>query len=321
MSLRRSGAATYLAPACLLLCMACSGPPDGDAAPAAAAPSPGPVREAVSFAGEPLYRRSADVAALADADRRIASIRSEGERAETDYIEIGRLFASTYRYRDAITAYDTGLRQHPESFKLRRHRAHRYITVRELDKAIVDLEEAVELMGDAARDVVEYDANGEPNGTYEHWVWYHIGLYRYLTGDYGAAAGAFERCVELSNNPKLLIGATDWLYNAYRKSGDPEKANSVVAAIPADIDADPDHPYVKRVMLYKGVVQPDDILDSDKPPGEWTARDITIGYGVANWLRFEGEAEAADRIYRTILESPYWNAWAYVAAERELSRN
>ena len=321
MSLRRSGAATHLALAGLLLCAACSGPPDGDAAPAAVSASPGPVQEAVSFAGEPLYRRSVDVAALADADRQIASIRSKDEHAETDYVEIGRLFASTYRYRDAIAAYSTGLLQYPGSFKLRRHRAHRYITVRELDKAIVDLEEAVELMGDAARDFVEYDANGEPNGTYEYWVWYHIGLYRYLTGDYGAAASAFERCVELSSNPTLLIGATDWLYNAYRKNGDAEKANSVIAAIPADIDADPSHPYVKRVMLYKCVVQPDDILDSDKPPGEWTARDITIGYGLANWLRFEGKPEAADPIYRTILGSPYWNAWAYVAAERELSRN
>ncbi len=320
MSLRRLRTATLGATG-LLLCAACSGVPDGDPALAAASSPPGPVQEAVSFAGEPLYRRSVDVAALADADRRITSIRSKGERTETDYIEIGRLFASTYRYRDAIAAYGVGLLQYPRSFKLRRHRAHRYITVRELDKAIIDLEEAVELMGDTAHDVVEYDANGEPNGTYEHWVWYHIGLYRYLTGDYEAAAGAFERCVELSDNPELLLGATDWLYNAYRKNGDTEKANGAVAMVPADIDADPNHPYFKRVMLYKGAVKPDDVLDGDKPPNEWTARDITTGYGVASWLSFEGNSETADPIYRTILQSPYWNAWAFVATERELSGN
>ena len=100
----------------------------------------------------------------------------------------------------------------------------------------------------------------------------------------------------------------------------PEDAERVIAAIPADTDASPEYSYYKRVMLYKGLVEAADILDMDKPAGDWTGGDITTGYGVANWHKFNGDEETAQAIYDKILQSPYWSAWAYVVTDREQSR-
>jgi len=90
--------------------------------------------------------------------------------------------------------------------------------------------------------------------------------------------------------------------------------------IPVDIDTNREHPYFKRVMLYKGEYSPSDILTVEKPAGNWTGGDITVGYGVANWYRFQGDAALADEIQEKILETPYWNAWAWVVTDREASR-
>jgi tetratricopeptide (TPR) repeat protein len=230
---------------------------------------------------------------------------------------MGRHYIAGNRFQDAIDLYTRGLDAYPESFKLRRHRGHRYINVRELDNAIVDLNEAVELMGDTSSDVMEFDGNGKPYGTYEHWIWYHVGLYHYLNENFDEAARAYEKCAATAMDNKGLVGASDWLYNAYQKGGNSSEAARVIDAIPADIDADRNHPYFHRVMVYKGIEDPADLLDIDKPGDQWTGRDITLGYGIANWYKFNGDVESAEKIYKAILQTPFWNSWAYVVTDKE----
>ena len=276
-----------------------------------------PVQEAISFGGKPLYRNPVDAEKLAELDQLIAAVEMKANLSEDDYIELGRHYISGNRFQDAIALYTRGLEAHPDSFKLRRHRGHRYINVRELDKAIVDLNEAVELMGDTSADVMEYDGSGKPYGTYEHWVWYHVGLYHYLNEDFDEAARAYEKCAATAMDNKGLIGASDWLYNAYQKGGNPAEAARVIDAIPADIDADRNHPYFHRVMVYKGITSPADLLDVNKPANDWGGRDITLGYGIANWYKFNGDADTADKIYKAILQTPFWNCWAYVVTDKE----
>ncbi|NJR42151.1 MAG: insulinase family protein, partial [Akkermansiaceae bacterium] len=57
----------------------------------------------------------------------------------------------------------------------------------QLDNAIADLNRAEELIRDQP-DVPEYDATGHETGTYQHWIWYHIGLYYFLNQAYIQAA-------------------------------------------------------------------------------------------------------------------------------------
>lgn len=273
--------------------------------------------EGTSFAGAPLYRNTVPAERMAELAALAAPLEAKASLTEGEYIELGRHYIAGNRFRDAIDLYSRGIAEHPDSFKLLRHRGHRYINLRELDNAIVDLERAVALIGDEHNDVLEYNASGEPTATYEHWVYYHIGLYHYLNENWEQAAAAYKKCVDTATTNPGRVGATDWLYNAYQKGGMTEQAEAAIAAIPADLDTNTGHPYFKRVMVYKGEWQATDFVDIERPGEQWSAVDITVGYGIANWYRFNGDADRAATIHQKILQTPYWNSWAWVVTDKE----
>lgn len=277
-------------------------------------------QEATSFSGKPLYRFDIPEERLAKTESEIAVLEVKADKSENDYINLGYLYINAGRFNDAIELYTRGLESYPESFKLLRHRGHRYINTRQLDKAIVDLERAVELLGDDNSDVFQLRLSGEQFGTYEHWVWYHIALYHYLNGDYAKAAAGYEKCVSTATNNQVLIGAVDWLYNAYVKNGEPKKAKQALKSVPDDIEVNANYSYYQRVMVYKGLQDPAALLDLDKPGEQWDGREITTGYGVANWYKEQGDKQTAQLIYDNILMTPYWSSWAYVVTDREQSR-
>jgi len=317
-----------LGTAMLVFLLAACSPVETDVPPAetAAAPSGSglehPVErpvEGMSFAGAPLYRNEVDAERLRELEVRMTPLEASDSLTEDGYIELGALYIEANRFRDAIDLYSRGIEEHPESFKLHRHRGHRYINVRELENAIVDLREALRLIGTEHVDVLEYNVDGVATETYEHWTWYHIGLYHYLHGDWQQAAAAYRTCVATATRNQSRVGSSDWLYNALRKNGEHDEAEAVIAAIPVDIDTNREHPYFKRVMVYKRELAPADVLDIEKPASEWTGCDATAGYGIANWLAFEGDPETASRILQKIIATPFWNSWAYVAADRELA--
>ncbi len=280
-----------------------------------------PPQEGVSFTGKPLYRQKVSEELLSKSDSLIELIDKKGDLSEEDYIQKGNHYASSRRYRDAIEVYTEGLSKYPESFKLRRYRAHRYLSVRETEKAITDLTEAVDLLDENTVKELENDSSGKPWGTYEHWIWYHIGLYHYLNANYEKAAEAYQKCIATAINGKNVVGPSDWLYNTYQKMGNPEKAAAVLEKITPDFNTDRDHIYFKRVMLFKGLSDPEAFMDLDKPTDQWTAGDITRAYALANWYQYNDQPEVAEEIYSMILEGPVWNVWAYVATESEVSRS
>lgn len=63
-------------------------------------------------------------------------------------------------YKRAIEIFTEGINKFPEDSRFLRHRAHRYISTRQLDNAIADFEKAVILIKDT-EDVIEPD--GVPN--------------------------------------------------------------------------------------------------------------------------------------------------------------
>ena len=54
----------------------------------------------------------------------------------------GRRRAYTGDYRGAIEVFSEGIEKFPDDARMYRHRGHRYITIREFDRAIADLEKA-----------------------------------------------------------------------------------------------------------------------------------------------------------------------------------
>lgn len=272
--------------------------------------------EAISFGGQPILRSELPAERLSPALEEISALEALPSRTELDYVRLGELNASIGRFQDAITAFGRGLETYPDSYKLRRHRGHRLVNVRALDRAIVDLSEALALMPEAPEP--EIRLAGDAYGSYQHWIWYHVGLYHYLSADYDSAVDAYRNALETAPSEGLRIGSADWLWNAAMRAGDEAAAREALSGLPGVLPDGANQAYASRVRLYRGEVAPGDILDLDKP--EWTGGDMTIAYGVANWHAFNGDEATARRIYQRIVETPFWSGWAYVAAERELTR-
>ncbi len=273
------------------------------------------IQEAVSFMGEPLYRKTVDEVTLVKSDSIIQSVRARTELTEDDYHTIGLAHIMAYRFRDAIDNYTEGLEKYPDSFQLLRHRGHRYLNVRETEKAIADLMKADELIGDQYLDVMEYNSDGSQKGTFKFWVGYHLALYHIFNQQWEEAADAYRICLENAALPNNVSGASAWLYMVYQKMGESEKAEALIAPLDENFEGDQDYIYFRRIMLYQGRITPEDLMDLEKPVDQWTGREMTIAYGIADWYEQQGDTQKANEIYRNILETLHWNPWAYVVTE------
>lgn len=279
-----------------------------------------PDAEAISFAGKPLYVKPAEPAALAKSDSVINSITAKGDITENDFVEIGKQLVATNRYKQAVANYSRGLEKFPKSYKLLRNRGHRYITLRQLEKAFTDLSKAEELIPSVGEEM-EYGVDGKPTATVRHQIHYHLGVYHYLKKDYVRAAVAFEKALSAADNSKNAVGASDWLYNCYMRIGRKDKADELLKPITPDYVEDKDHAYFRRIMLYKGLISPQELIDANMAPEKMSIQDVTKLYGLANWYRYQGKSEKANELYKIILQSDGWPGFAYAAAEKDNKSN
>lgn len=274
-----------------------------------------PEPEAIAFSGKPLFAKAPDSLALVKSDSLIASIRTKEELTEDDYVAIGRSWVGVGSFRKAVDAYSEGLVKYPNSYKLLRHRGHRYINLRQLEPAIADLTRAEELIR-GGPEVYEVDATGKPGATYQHQIWYHIGLYHFLKRNYATAAEAFEKSLATSHAGADTAGASDWLYNCYMRAGETEKA--AAAAKPFTLDfaiENRDYPYYRRLLLFNNVIKPEELVDENKAIGDMTLLEMTKLYGLANWYAYRNDSVRAQTLYKKILESKEWAGFAYASAE------
>jgi tetratricopeptide (TPR) repeat protein len=253
---------------------------------------------------------------------RLAEARADYEANPDDpdaLIWLGRRTAYLARYREAIEIYTQGISAHPTDARFYRHRGHRYITVRQLDDAIRDLERAAELTR-GQPDRVEPDGlpnpAGIPRSSLQSNIWYHLALAHYLKHDFERALPAWLACLEVSANDDMQVATRDWLYMTYRRLGRDAEAANVLEPIHADMEILENHAYHRRLLMYKGELEPDSLLALDEADPVQVA---TYGYGVGNWHLYNGDAERAFEIFRRILGLPNWAAFGYIAAEAELA--
>lgn len=280
----------------------------------ATAPEP----EAISFSGKPLFAKAPDSLALVKSDSLIAAVRNKADLTEDDYITIGRSLVGVGSFRKAVEAYTEGLAKYPNSYKLLRHRGHRYINLRQLEPAIADLTKAEELIR-TEPEVFEVDAAGKPGATYQHQIWYHIGLYHFLKRNYATAAEAFEKSLATSHAGGDTAGASDWLYNCYMRAGETDKAAAVAKPFTLDFDIEnKDYPYYRRLLLFNNVIKPEDLVDENKAIGDMTLLEMTKLYGLANWYLYRSDTAKAQTLYKKILDSKEWAGFAYASAELDV---
>lgn len=233
-------------------------------------PAPPPGAEAVSLLGRPLVAPALAPDVRRRYEARLAAARAELVRAPGSadaLVWVGRRTAYLGRFREAIDLFTQGIAKYPDDARFLRHRGHRYLTVRSFERATVDLERAVRLIG-GRPDQVEPDglpnARNTPTSTLHSNSWYHLGLARYLRGDFERALLAWRACLSVSKNADMQVATTHWLYMTLRRLGRTADADAALVPIRRDMDVIENGSYLRLLLMYKGELAPDSC--SLRPP-------------------------------------------------------
>jgi tetratricopeptide (TPR) repeat protein len=281
--------------------------------------------QATSLLGQSFYEptRSAPAQARLDSMVKIARSNFEANPSEENFIWYGRRVAYLYRYNESIKIFSDGIEKYPESFRLFRHRGHRYISIREFDLAVADLQQAAALMQGHP---LEIEPDGQPNklniplGSTQFSVWYHLGLAHYLNGNFQSALMAYRECMKVSDKDDLVVATADWLYMTYRRLGMIEEAEALLELISEDMEIIENDSYHLRLLMYKGLRTPESLLEVDPDVDDPDLSVATQGYGLGNWYLYNGDPVKAKEIFTRVTNGVHWAAFGFIAAEAELAR-
>lgn len=279
----------------------------------------------VSLSGETLLPNALPESEAAKRDSLLKVAKQAFERNpdnEDNIIWYGRRLAYLSRFYAAINVYSRGLDIFPDSYRLLRHRGHRFISVRKFDLAVGDLKKAAKLVEGQP---LKTEPDGLPNRLNKplsntHFnIWYHLGLAYYLQHEYENARLSYETCLKYSDNDDLLCATADWLYMTYRHLGEAQKASQLLKIIDPGMRLVENESYFKRLMMYKGLLSPDSLLSP--VPGEEDP-DLTMatqGYAVGRWYMMNGDHDKALEIFQQVVDGKSWSAFGYIAAEAALT--
>lgn len=274
-----------------------------------------PGQQAVSLFGEPLFEREDSTGAIADADAALAEAPDDVDLL----IAAGRVRRNVWQYRQAMELYSRAIELAPDDWRAFRYRGHRHISLRDFDRAIVDLE--------AARDRAPMNWD----------VSYHLGLAYFLSGRFGDAADEYLRCMgmadsaearaaqsdgfrscsENADDPESFVAMSEWAVRSALRAGRGEVAEDLLDAITEDLTISENVAYYHDLLMYKGVMTPEQLLN---PGPDAPYRRETVGYGVANWMLVQGDTAAATELLEELVEDPWWPGFGRIAAEVELFR-
>jgi tetratricopeptide (TPR) repeat protein len=282
------------------------------------------VFEATSLLGEKLVRPTPTGEARTKMEELLSAATRAYNSAPTNadsIIWLGRRTAYLGRFNEAIDIYTRGIALHPKDARLLRHRGHRYLTTRQLDKAIADFQKAYELTRNKP-DEIEPDglpnARNIPTSSLKSNIRYHLGLAHYLKGNFAKAAKLYAEDVAAARNVDTHVASAHWLYMSLRRLGKVREAEAVLIPISAKMDVIENTAYHRLLLLYKGELKPSDILPDQETP---TLENVTTAYGVANWHLYNGRKDEAAKLVQQITAvKSQWTSFGYLAAEAELAR-
>lgn len=232
-------------------------------------------------------------------------------------IWVGRRLGYLGRHRDAVAVFTRALAARPDDPFLLRHRGHRWITLREFQRAIVDLQRAA-VACRTVPDRVEPDGQPTPgrppHGTLHYAVHYHLGLAQFLAGDFAAAERAWLDCLAVAAHDEARVAVSHWLWCARRRLGDVAGAAAVVAAIGADLDVVENRGYWQLCRFYAGRLARADLVPPAGSAGS------ALAFGLAHYDLVTGDRERAVAALRTLAGASGWSAFGVIAAEVELTR-
>ena len=252
-------------------------------------------------AQSPQYRSPAGVQYRAQADTgpvaRAAAALAADPRNVDLIIALGVAQSGARQFREAIATFTRGIAIAPDNAMLYRWRGHRHLSLREFDAANADLTHGLAL------DSTIYG------------LWYHLGVLRYVRGDFAGAAEAFARAQPRAPDAGELAGATDWRWMSLARAGRRAAADSMLATHPDSLPTTV--AYHQRLRLYRGEIGPDSALTTADTSDVAVA---TLSYGVGNWYLVRGDTAQARRWFERAVASGGWPAFGFIAAEAELRR-
>lgn len=205
--------------------------------------------------------------------------------------------AGARQFRAAIATYTRGLDVAPEHALLLRWRGHRWISVREFDRAEEDLTRASRL---------------DPS---IYGIWYHLGVLRFVRGQFDAAAEAFRRAQPIAPDAGELAGSTDWLWMSLQRAGRAREAQAMLARRPDSLPVT--NAYTQRLRLYRGEIGPEQVFT---PADTSDVSVATLSFGIGNWYLVRGDRARARDWFERAVWSGGWPAFGAIVAEAELGR-
>ena len=242
------------------------------------------------------YRAQADTGLLSAIARAEAALAADPRSVEK-IVALGVAQSGARRFREAIETFTRGLGAAPDNALLLRWRGHRYLSVREFDRAERDLRRASEL------DPTLYGA------------WYHLGIVRYIRGDFAAAAEAFRRAQPLAPDAGELAGSTDWLWMSLSRAGRGAEARAMLDRRPDSLKVA--NAYARRLQLYRGEIGPDAVFT---PADTADVQMATLAYGLGNWWLVRGDTARAREWFERSVKSAGWPGFGFMVSEVELRR-
>lgn len=226
----------------------------------------------------------------------------------------GRWTAYTGQYREAIRIFSKGIAEHPGDARMLRHRGHRYISIREFDRAIADFEKAALLVA-LFPDEVEPDgmpnALNVPVSTLKSNIFYHLGLAYYLDGDLEKALESWRRDISLAVNDDMMVATLHWVYMTLREMGREEEAIQALAGVTSEMNIIENMAYHKLCLFYKGDMSIDELTG-----GEYsTIMNDAMLYGLGNWYLYNSDFVMAKEYFGKLLAGGAWASFGYIAAE------
>jgi tetratricopeptide (TPR) repeat protein len=199
--------------------------------------------------------------------------------------------------REAVQTFTRALALSPNDPMLYRWRGHRNISIRQFDAAMADL------------------TRGYGLDSTNYGILYHLGVLRFVRGDFNAAADAFARAQPRAPDAGELAGSTDWLWMSLQRAGRGAEAAAMLARRPDT--AATTVAYAKRLRLYRGEIGPDALFT---PADTGDVEVATLSYGLGNWYLVKGDTTRARAQFERAIRSGGWPAFGFIASEAELAR-
>ncbi len=241
------------------------------------------------------YRSQKDTGTVARAQKALAANPNDVNLI----IALGTAQAGIRDMRGAIQTFTRGLDVVPNNALLYRWRGHRHLSLRELDLALDDFSKGLKI------DSTVYG------------IWYHLGIVKFVRGDFNGAADAFKRAQPRAPDAGELAGSTDWLWMSLSRAGKGAEAKAMLARRPDSLKTDPEYGYTKRLRMYRGEVTPEKLITKTDTADVQAA---TLNFGLGNWYLIKGDTAKAKAAFEKSTASGGWPGFGFIVSEAELKR-